>query len=127
MKSRIVYVELKSDFADRGPAWIGRANFSKSGSTVYFNGNAYRVGQGVSGNYYEIETGDEYWISGVKKNGLDRHWAGGGIIDVDESVVEEYLNFVGWRELPSRDYRIVELDNTIPKQKVYDMENEKLD
>ena len=24
-------------------------------------------GSGISGNYFDVETGDEYWISGVKK------------------------------------------------------------
>ncbi len=52
-------------------------------------------GRGVAGNYLDIATGDEYWISGVKKDGADRHWAGSGKIRVDHTVVDEYLELVG--------------------------------
>jgi hypothetical protein len=38
-----------------------------------------------------IETREEYWISGPKKNGEDRHWAGSGKVEIDEDVREEYL------------------------------------
>ena len=34
----IRYIELKTGFSDRGPAWIGKVVFSKSGQTIYFNG-----------------------------------------------------------------------------------------
>jgi len=48
--------------------------FSKSGKTLYFNGHALKGnGHGVC---YDIKTREIYWISGLKKNGQDRHWAG---------------------------------------------------
>lgn len=110
----ILYVELKSGYADNGPAWIGRARFSKSGKTIYFNGKAYASagGQPAYANYYEIGTGNEYWISGVKKNRQDRHWAGSGRVFIDRAVVEDYLALVGLDKLPSKQYKIVDLDNT---------------
>jgi hypothetical protein len=67
MKDRIMYVELKSGFSDDGPAWIGKVKFSKSSQTVYFNDKGFKKISGICGNYMDIETGDEYWISGVKK------------------------------------------------------------
>ena len=96
MKPEIKYIELKSGFGNTGPAWIGIAEFSKSGRTVYFNGKALKNlnAQGISGNYYDIENGDEYWVSGIKKNGADRHWAGGGKIMIDRNVVDLYLSLV---------------------------------
>jgi lactam utilization protein B len=30
------------------------------------------------GNYVDMETGESFWVSGVKKNGEDRRWAGSG-------------------------------------------------
>jgi hypothetical protein len=48
-------------------------------------------GSGICANYFEVETGEEYWISGPKKNGEDRHWAGSGKVEIDEDVREEYL------------------------------------
>lgn len=37
MENRIMYFELKTGFEDSGPAWIGEASFSRTGTTVYFN------------------------------------------------------------------------------------------
>jgi hypothetical protein len=98
------YVELKTGYNDNGPAWIGYVNMSRSGRTVYFNGKAFkRLTRGASGNYYDTETGDSYWISGVKKRGRDRHWVGTGKITIEASAVDEYLSITGAKELdPSR-------------------------
>ena len=38
-------------------------------------------------------------MSGVKKNGLDRHWAGSGVVWIEESAVAEYLRLIGASEL----------------------------
>ena len=42
---------------------------------------------GVTGNYFDLATGDEYWVSGIKKQGTNRHWAGSGKIAVEKNVV----------------------------------------
>lgn len=91
------YLELKSGQNDQGPAWIARVKLSKSGRTVYFNGKALKRadGKGISANYFDLETGEEYWVSGVKKNGQDRHWAGAGIVWIESGVVAEYLKIIG--------------------------------
>ncbi|MBL4592008.1 MAG: hypothetical protein JKY96_08620 [Phycisphaerales bacterium] len=96
MKTRIMYIEHKSDCADRGPARIGRCRFSETRSSVYYGGTRFETlkGSGISGNYFNVETGDEYWISGCKKNGQDRHWAGSGVVEIDADVREEY-----WTEI----------------------------
>ncbi len=91
---RIMYVELKSDHSDSGPAWIGRVRFSKTGLTVHYRGLTLARQQGVSGNHVDIATGDEYWVSGVKRDGKDRHWAGRGPVHVDPDVLDEYLQMV---------------------------------
>ena len=101
MKSQLMYVELKSGYCDNGPAWIGKVFFSKSGNTVYFNGMAFHRGRGIA---TEIQTGEYYWISGVKKNGEDRHWAGNQPsrrkIMIDKEVVAEYISLRGLPDLP---------------------------
>jgi hypothetical protein len=74
MQTKIMYIELKTGYSDNGPAWIGRGAFSKSGKTIYFNNKGFKRYQGIFSNYRDIETGENYWISGVKKNGDDRHW-----------------------------------------------------
>ena len=127
MKNKLVYVELKSGFGNDGPAWIGKAEFSKSGRTIYYNGKAFKSmkGDGISGNYFDIETEDEYWISGVKKNGEDRHWAGSGKVMIDASVIEEYLQLIGKRELDKRQFERTTLQQT-DKSKFAEIENKKL-
>lgn len=102
MKNRLIYVELKSGGGGRGLAWIGVAGASKSGSTIYSNGKAFQSskGQGISANYFDVITGEDYWISGIKKNNQDRHWAGSGDILIDQSAIERYLQETGFDSLP---------------------------
>lgn len=102
MKNRLIYVELKSGHGDSGPAWIDLATTSKTGVTIYSNGKAFkRINRGgIAGNYYDIETDDEYWISGIKKNNQDRHWAGGGDILIDHAAVKAWLTETGRDALP---------------------------
>ena len=117
------YIELKSDQNDKGPAWIARVTLSKSGNTVYFNGMALKRRGGISGNHVDIESGNEYWVSGVKKDGSDRHWAGSGRIAIEESAVPEYLSIVGKSTL---DRTRLETISDLPEtdiQRLYKLEN----
>lgn len=128
MKPELKYIELKSGFGDNGPAWIGIAEFSKSGRTVYFNGKALKNTKALGiegGNHYDIETGDEYWVSGIKKNGTDRHWAGGGKIMIDKNIVEKYLSQVSFNSLDKNRFELTDVVMT-DKQKFTKIENEKL-
>lgn len=125
MKPQIKYIELKSGFLDNGSAWIGRVEFSKSGRTVYFNGKSFKrlKSGGISGNHYDLESDDEYWISGVKKNGQDRHWAGAGKIMVDRSIIQEYLKLVDFEVIDDSHFELVDIITT-DKQKFKEFENE---
>ena len=127
MKPEIKYIELKSGFGDNGPAWIGIAEFSKSGRTVYFNGKALKNSnaQGIAGNYFDIENGDEYWVSGIKKNGTDRHWTGGGKIMIDKNIGELYLSLVDFNVLDKNRFELTEIKTT-DKQRFAELENKKL-
>ncbi len=126
MKKRIMYVELKSGFNDIGPAWIGYAAYSKSGQTIYFNRKAFKKGSGISGNYHDLETGEEYWISGVKKNQQDRHWAGSGKVMIDKSCIDEYLRIIGKTTLDERHFEIVSLFPPAALEKFHEVENREL-
>ena len=96
LTTMIRYIELESGYHDDGPAWIARVAVSKSGRTRYFNGKALkRSTQAGSGNYYDVVTAESYWISGVKKKGGDRHWAGRGKITIDAGAVDEHLQITG--------------------------------
>jgi len=124
MQQQLKYIELKSGYSDNGPAWIGNVEFSKSGKTVYFNGRALK-GNG-HGLCSDIETHEVYWISGIKKNGQDRHWAGHGKIMIDRQVINDYLDIVDRKTLDFKKYEVVDLMTT-DKMKFTDIENSNLD
>lgn len=118
-----MYIENKS-FGHHGPAWIGFVEFSKSGQTVYFNGKALKKlkNTGISGNHFDIETGEEYWVSGVKKNGQNRHWCEGGKIMIDKNSIDDYLNLVDFNILDEKYFTIIEFIKT-DKNKFHEREN----
>lgn len=125
MKPQIMYIEHKTNQNDIGEAWIGKVEFSKTGQTVYFNNQAFKKLKygGIEGNFYDLETRDEYWISGVKKNGQDRHWAGGGKIKIEERIIEEYLSIVDFEIIDGSNFEIVNIPET-DKTKFHQLENE---
>ena len=88
-----MYIEYKGDGLS-GPAHIGRVRFSNSGRTVHYGGREFRSleGQGYKANYFDVETGEHYWISGCRKGGGDRLYA--GEIIIDEDVREEYWTLI---------------------------------
>ena len=100
------YIELKSGFSDNGPAWIAYAAESKSQRTIYFNGMALKRGSGVSGNHFDSATRAEYWVSGVKRRGTNRHWAGSGKILVEAAAVQELLALLGEPTLDSHRFAV---------------------
>ena len=77
MQPRIMYIENKNDLAN-GEARIGRVSFSKTGGTLYYRGRTFRSlnGRGFKTNHVDVETGEEFWISGPRKDGEDRLYGG---------------------------------------------------
>jgi hypothetical protein len=90
-QSRIMYIEDKSKGLI-GPARIGRVTFSKSGRSIYYAGKTFRSlsGAGFKCNYRDVETADDYWISGCHKDGADRLYGERVPIEIDEDGREEY-------------------------------------
>ncbi len=89
MQFIVRYIELKSsEHTDADEAWIARVWPSGSGKTLYFNGMALKRSSGFDSNHIDLETGDLYWVSGVKKKGTNRHW--GGSIYIEESLLSWY-------------------------------------
>lgn len=87
-----MYVENEDGSIDGIEARIGWVEFSKSGRTVYYRGRTLKraKGGGIRGNYYDEETGEEYWISGVKKRGSNAHWAESTSVSIDQDAREEF-------------------------------------
>ena len=90
-RSRIMYVECKADGLE-GPARIGRVYFSKTGKTLYYRGLQFRSlkGSGFKANYRELASGNEYWISGPRKDRDDRLYGGSRGVKIDDDVRVEY-------------------------------------
>jgi len=99
MKSRIMYIERKAG-ALTGTARIGRATFNRTGKTLYYRAQVFQriVGGGFKSNYIEEATGEDYWISGPKRDGSDRLYGGRVPIEIDQDVREEYWTTI--RNLP---------------------------
>ena len=103
--TRIMYIENKENSLN-GDAVIGRVTFSKTGRTVYYKGRRFRkiYRGGFKSNFFDEETGEEYWISGCKKNGVDRLYGRDSIpVYIDEDVREEYWTTI--RNMPEEKNR----------------------
>lgn len=102
MQPRIMYIENKENGLS-GTARIGRVTFSKSGKSVYYAGRRFKTlsGQGFKANFYEVESGVEYWITGCKRTGGDRLYP--GTIEIDDDAREEYWTEI--RDLPENKHQ----------------------
>ena len=62
-----MYIEHKGDDIV-GPARIGWVTYSKSGQSLYYQGRRFETlaGRGFKANYCDVETQEEYWMSGCK-------------------------------------------------------------
>jgi hypothetical protein len=90
-RTRIMYIESKAGGLT-GPARIGRVTYSKTGATVYYGGKEFRrlKGSGFKANYYDVHSGEQYWISGPRKDGCDALYVTNIRPDIDEDVKTEY-------------------------------------
>lgn len=96
LKTRIMYVENKSAGLN-GPAWIGRVSFNRTGKSLSYRGRTFQSlkGRGFKANYFDIDTGEEFWISGPRQDGMDRLYPESSQpTQIDEDVAEEY-----WRNI----------------------------
>jgi hypothetical protein len=95
-RTRIMYIESKAEGLN-GPARIGRVTFNKTGHTLYYKGQSFQSlkGRGFKANYRDTQTGEEYWISGPRRDGLDRLYGKSAlVVEIDDDVREEY-----WTEI----------------------------
>lgn len=91
-----MYVESKLGTLN-GPARIGRVTFSKTGKSLSYRGRTFQSlkGRGFKANYFDVDTGAEFWISGPRKDGEDRLYPDSTrAVEVDDDVAEEY-----WRDI----------------------------
>ena len=95
MRTRIMYIERKAGSLT-GPARIGRVTFSRTGKTIYYHGQQFQSlgGYGFKSNYFDVGSGEEYWISGCRRDGADRLYGERIPVVIDGDVRVEY-----WTEI----------------------------
>ncbi|MFH9685324.1 hypothetical protein ACH4LE_03180 [Streptomyces sp. NPDC017413] len=104
MPRRIMFVQLKTGYdTDRGPSWIEWVDFSKTWGTAHFHGRTLRRAGGMfDANFYDIETGEEFWVSGPKRNRADTRYAPSAP-EVEPDAADAYEAFLDGAPLPGRE------------------------
>ncbi len=94
-RSKVMYIEDKSEGLE-GEARIGRVYFSKSGKTLYYRGQKFQSlkGSGFKANYFEVVSGDHFWISGPRQDQNDRLYGGNRGVEIDGDAYDEYMLYI---------------------------------
>ena len=92
-----MYLELKTGHDNDGPARIGWVTLSKTGRTLTYQGLSLEklVDGGSDGNFQDSSTGDQYWVSSVKRQRHIRPTAGTGPLTVDDDAADEFTRLTG--------------------------------
>jgi hypothetical protein len=63
---------------------------------LYYRDQRFRSlkGSGFKANYYDVDTGDEYWISGPRKDRNDRLYGGQLGVVIDDDAIDEYEKMI---------------------------------
>jgi len=85
---RIMYIEYKGDgLAGHGRiGWVEMTRTTRS--YIYGGKRLQKYKGGYKWNCFDVETSENYWVTGPKKNGQDRLY--GGIVEIDEDARVEY-------------------------------------
>jgi hypothetical protein len=96
-KRRVMYVENKDGDIQGVSARIGWVTFSQTGLSVYYRGRTLKrtKWRGIRGNYRDEETGEEFWVSGLKVRGSNVHWAEPAKVVIDDDARDEYRRLRG--------------------------------
>lgn len=73
-----------------GPARIGWAKVRDRGKRIDSRSQSFRSlrGFGFKANFYDIETREEYWITGCRKDGRNALY--NTDVEIDKDALEEY-------------------------------------
>ena len=93
LQRRLMYIENKDGTILGSGARIGWVTFSKTGRTVYYADKSFRLAKRINGNHIDEESGEGYWISGVKKRGSNVHYAESASVVIDEDAREAYVEW----------------------------------
>lgn len=90
-----MYIEPGGGLARAGGR-IGLVQFSRSGRTLKYNGQLFESlnGAGYKANYFNVETGEWFWICGPRRDGRDALYS--MLVEIDDDVKTEY-----WQDIRS--------------------------
>jgi hypothetical protein len=94
-----MWLEYKGD-GIVGPAKTGWVTVRDKGKRLDYRGQSFRSlnGSGFKSNYYDLETLEEYWITGCRKDGGNALY--NTDVEIDEDALEEY--WVNIRKNPDK-------------------------
>ena len=98
-KYEIMYIEAKDGVASLD-ARIGKVRFSKTGKTLKYDDREFQSlkGSGFKANYFDIESGEHYWVSKCRRDGNDGLYK--TTVFIDEDIRSEYWEDI--RNMPER-------------------------
>ena len=104
MAERVMFVQLKTAHdADRGPAWVSVVRFNRSWKTAYWHDKTLRRWPGMhDANFYDVETREEYWVSGPHRDQSDTRFSTVAPT-IDPDAADAYRAFLAGDALPSRE------------------------
>ena len=104
MPDRIMFIQLKTGHdTDKGPAWISVVSFNRSWKTARWHGRTLHRAPGLfDANFLDIETKEEYWLSGPHRDQQDSRYSSITPI-IDEEAQEAYSAFLDGTSLPGRE------------------------
>lgn len=87
---QLMWIEDKGDEALVAPARIGYETPSKSGRSLHYRGRTFQTlrGSGYKANYVDVETGEYFWISACRKDGMDALYSTD--VEVDDDARQAY-------------------------------------
>lgn len=99
-----MFVQLKTGYdIDKGPAWISVVRFNKSWKTAYWHGKTLKRWPGMfDANFFDVETREEYWISGPPRDGADTRYSRVTPV-IDDDARAPYDAFLAGAPLPGRE------------------------
>ena len=109
-KHNVLYIEKVTKGSNHDDeARIAKVSYSKTGQTIYYKDKKLkRIKGAVTANYEDEATGELYWVSGVKKDGSNRHRCGSGVIVVDKEAKNEFLLIKGEGIINNKNYKFEE-------------------
>ncbi len=98
-----MFVQLKTGYdLDRGPAWISVVSFNGSWKSARWHGRTLRRWRGSEANFFDVETDEEFWVSGPHRDRRDTRFSS-VVPTVDDDARPAYEAFLASAPLPGRE------------------------